>query len=105
MEKLENLDEVVNLFMQENDKKALKKLYKITNDSIVKILLDWKEEYEIELQNPNSYQSYMYEDIMSYVWDKYKLNEINKEEISIDIWIFLLKILQRHCSVNYKKEN
>ena len=85
MEKLENLDEVVNLFMQENDKKALKKLYKITNDSIVKILLDWKEEYEIELQNPNSYQSYMYEDIMSYVWDKYKLNEINKEEISIDI--------------------
>ena len=85
MEKLENLDEVVNLFMQENDKKALKKLYKITNDLIVKILLDWREEYEIELQNPNSYQSYMYDDIMSYVWDKYKLNEINKEEISIDI--------------------
>ena len=55
MEKLENLDEVVNLFMQENDKKALKKLYKITNDLIVKILLDWREEYEIELQNPNSY--------------------------------------------------
>ena len=85
MEKLENLDEVVNLFMQENDKKALKKLYRITNDLIVKILLDWREEYEIELQNPNSYQSYMYDDIMSYVWDKYKLNEINKEEISIDI--------------------
>ena len=39
MKKLENLDEVVKLFMQENDKKALKKLYKITKKFCTDIVL------------------------------------------------------------------
>lgn len=81
---MNNLNKVVDLFMQESDEKALKELYKITNDEIVKILLDWKKEYEVELQSPSTYSSSMYADVMSYVWNKYKLNEINKEEI-IDI--------------------
>lgn len=81
---MNNLNKVVDLFMQESDEKALKELYKITNDEIVKILLDWKKEYEVELQSPSTYSSSMYVDVMSYVWNKYKLNEINKEEI-IDI--------------------
>ena len=33
---MNNLSKVVDLFMQENDEKALKELYKITNDEIVK---------------------------------------------------------------------
>lgn len=83
---MNKLNKVVDLFMQENDEKALKELYKITNDEIVKILLDWKKEYEVELQSPDTYSSSMYADIMTYVWSKYKLNEINKEE-TIDIGI------------------
>ena len=83
---MSSLNKVVDLFMQENDEKALKELYKITNDEIVKILLDWKKEYEVELQSPDTYSSSMYEDVMSYVWNKYKLNEVNKEEtIDMDI--------------------
>lgn len=83
---MNGLDKVVDLFMKENDEKALKELYKITDDEIVKILLDWKKEYEVELQSPDTYSSSMYEDVMSYVCDKYKLNEIDKEEmIDMDI--------------------
>ena len=81
---MSDLNKVVDLFMQENDKKALKELYEITNDKIVKILLDWKKEYEVELEEPYTYSSSMYADIMDYVWDKYKLSEIQKEE-NIDI--------------------
>lgn len=83
---MSDFKKVKDLFMEENDTKALKELYKITNDKIVKILLDWKEEYELELQESQTYCSSMYEDIMEYVWDKYKLNEIDKEEmIDMDI--------------------
>lgn len=78
---MRDLKKVVDLFMEENDTKALKELYKITNDKIVKILLDWKKEYEVELESSDTYCSSMYEDVMSYVWNKYKLNEIDKEEI------------------------
>lgn len=77
---MNDFKKVVDLFMEDEDKKALNELYKITNDEIVKILLDWKKEYEVELEDPNTYSSSMYEDIMGYVWDKYKLNEIDKEE-------------------------
>ena len=77
---MSNFKKVVDLFMQENDEKALKELYKLTNDKIVKILLDWNKEYEVELTDPYTYSSSMYDDIMSYVWDKYKLNEMEKEE-------------------------
>ena len=80
---MNNLNKVVDLFMQESDEKALKELYKITNDEIVKILLDWKKEYEVELQSPSTYSSSMYADVMSYVWNKYKLNK--EEIIDIDI--------------------
>ena len=80
---MNNLNKVVDLFMQESDEKALKELYKITNDEIVKILLDWKKEYEVELPSPSTYSSSMYADVMSYVWNKYKRNEINKEEMGL----------------------
>ena len=83
---MNNLKKVVDLFMKEKDEKALQELYEITNDKIVKILLDWNKEYEVELEEPYTYSSSMYADIMDYVWDKYKLNEVEKEEnIDIDI--------------------
>ncbi|MDO5555119.1 MAG: hypothetical protein Q4G09_00250 [Clostridia bacterium] len=68
--------EVIKLFMRENDQKALEKLYEITNDKIVKILLDWREEYENIIGEVNTYSNNMYEDIISYVWEKYNLSEL-----------------------------
>ncbi len=65
--------EVIKLFMEEDDKKALKKMYKYTKDKLIKILLRWKVEYEIELEYGQTNEFYMYDDIVSYLWKKYKL--------------------------------
>ena len=40
------MEEVTRLFMEENDIKALKKLYELTQDKIIQILINWKENYE-----------------------------------------------------------
>lgn len=81
---MSDLNKVVELFMKENDKQALEELYKRTDDKLAKILLNWKNEYEMELKDPNTWTRYMYDDIIEYIWEKYKLYEINKEE-NIDI--------------------
>lgn len=78
IEQNEILVDIVTLFMNENDRQALEKLYEITNDKIVKILIDWNKEYEEFIGEPGTYASDMYEDVMNYIWDKYKLNEIEK---------------------------
>ncbi len=65
--------EVIKLFMESDDKKALKKMYKYTKDKLIKILLRWKVEYEIELEYGQTNEFYMYDDIVSYLWKKYKL--------------------------------
>ncbi len=65
--------EVIKLFMEEDDKKALKKMYKYTKDKLIKILLRWKVEYEMELEYGQTNEFYMYDDIVSYLWKKYKL--------------------------------
>ena len=65
---------VIKLFMEENDEAALKLLFKATKDDIVNTLLDWRKEYEIALSDYNTPQFYMYEDIISYIFKKYKLN-------------------------------
>lgn len=77
-EQNEMLEDIVSLFMEENDRQALEKLYEITNDKLVKILIDWNTEYEEFIGEPYTYAGDMYEDIMSYIWDKYNLNEIEK---------------------------
>lgn len=77
-EQNEILVDVVDLFMEENDKKALEKLYELTNDKLVKLLIDWNAEYEEFIEEPGTYAGDMYEDVMSYIWDKYNLNEIEK---------------------------
>lgn len=78
-EENEILEDVVKLFMEENDRQALEKLYEVTNDKLVNILLGWNKEYNEFIGETNTYAGSMYEDIMSYVWDKYKLHEIGKE--------------------------
>lgn len=70
--------EIVDIFMNENDKIGLEELYKVTEDKLVKILLNWKDEYEGFVDDYNTYVGSMYNDIMDYVWEKYKLNEIGK---------------------------
>lgn len=77
-EHIEILVDIVNLFMEENDEQALNKLFELTNDELVKILIDWHKEYEEFIGEPGTYAGDMYADIMSYVWDKYKLNEIEE---------------------------
>ena len=72
------LENIVDLFMEENDKQALNKLYELTNDKLVKLLIDWNVEYEGFIGETGTYAGDMYEDVMNYVWDKYNLNEIEK---------------------------
>lgn len=76
----QELVEIVEIFMEENDGKALKKLYELTNDQLVKILIDWREEYSDMIDENFTYPSSMYNDVMRYVWNKYHLSEITKQE-------------------------
>lgn len=67
------IKKVSDLFMEENDLKALEKLYKSTNDKLVKILINWRKEYETEIINGCTNESYMYEDLIEYIFKKYNL--------------------------------
>lgn len=73
-EQNEILVDIVSLFMNENDRQALEKLYEITNDKIVKILIDWNKEYEEFIGEPGTYVGDMYED-----------------GVRIDIWTHLMR--------------
>ena len=64
---------IIDLFMQEDDEGALKKLYDFTNDSLILVLLKWKKLYVLELDEVYSPQFEMYEDMIEYVFNKYKL--------------------------------
>lgn len=57
---------ILQLFMEDSDKVALKELYKITNDTLVKILLYVNEKGE---------KQDIYEYMISYIFDKYKLDK------------------------------
>ena len=74
-----DLEKVVQLFNDDGDEKALALLYKMTNDRIVQLALVWKQEYEESLETSYSDASYMYDDLISYIYDKYKLNEVPLE--------------------------
>lgn len=66
------MEEVSRLFMEENDIKALKKLYKLTQDKVVKILINWKENYE-ELEYTDTNEFMLYDDMINYIFEKYNL--------------------------------
>lgn len=72
------LVEIVELFMDENDKVALEELYKVTNDKLILTILEWKKEYYFEIEDYNTSASTIYSDVMEYIWDKYQLNEIGR---------------------------
>lgn len=67
---MNNFEKVNDLFMEENDIDALELLYELTHDTIVKMALDWKKEYET-IGCTYSDANYMYNDIISYLYDKY----------------------------------
>lgn len=50
----EGLLKVVDLFMNDGDDEALNNLYELTNDKLVKILIDWRNEYNMMLQEPQT---------------------------------------------------
>ena len=66
------MEEVAKLFMEENDIKALKKLYELTQDKIIQILINWKEDYE-EMEYTDTKEIMMYDDIINYIFEKYNL--------------------------------
>lgn len=74
----DKLIHIVNLFMNENDEKGLKKLYDMTKDKLVKLLIDWREEYEEMIDETDTYAGNMYQDVFDLVWDKYKLSEVQE---------------------------
>lgn len=76
--------EVNRLFMEENDMEALKKLYEITEDYIVHLLINWREEYETLVDDYMNYVGSMYNDVMEYVWDKYQLSTVQEQEDEIE---------------------
>ena len=67
-EKEQAFADVVNLFMEKGDKPALKKLYEITNDNLVKQLIDLYSRKENNTEK--------YEKLMELVWNKYNLINI-----------------------------
>ena len=64
---------VAQLFMEDNDEKALQLLYEITKDNLCNILINWKKEYNEYFQDSSTNEFYMYEDLISYLWDKYNI--------------------------------
>lgn len=63
------MKKVFEIFM-EDDREGLKALYEETKDELCQIALNWLENiYEIRYVNTNEYS--MYDDIISYLWEKY----------------------------------
>lgn len=73
---IEDKELVVKLFMDESDLRALKLLYKLTKDPLVKILINWYKDYEIIEDAGETNEYYMYDDIIQYIFKKYKLEEV-----------------------------
>lgn len=73
---MEDLKKVLELFMEEDDLKALELLYKLTKDDLVKILINWYKDYEIIEDAGETNEYYMYDDIIQYIFKKYKLEEV-----------------------------
>ena len=69
------MQEVCRLFMEEGDEKALSLLYEITKDELCNILLKWRKEYEVDFENVFTSAFQMYEEIITYLWDKYNIDE------------------------------
>ena len=73
---IEDKELVVKLFMDESDLRALNLLYKLTKDPLVKILINWYKDYEIIEDAGETNEYYMYDDIIQYIFKKYKLEEV-----------------------------
>ncbi len=90
--------EVVDMFMNDSDIEALEQLYAITKDKLLEILITWKVEYGDIIDNPKTNISYMYSDMIGYVWDKYKLNEMGEQRRKLEENI--ISIFKNQLNIN-----
>jgi len=67
----EQQEHICDLFENENDYEALTELYNLTQDSIVYIALKWNKNSELPIHTPFSYSSYMYDDIIGYIYNRF----------------------------------
>ena len=74
----ELLEEVVSIFNEQNDNKALKMLYDFSKDKLIKIVIELNEEFKEEIEDYTSNLGKIYEDLIEYIYDKYDLNEVGK---------------------------
>ena len=66
------MGKIVDLFMETGDIEGLTELYNITGDEIIKIALNWRKDKE---EWNSDYAHSMYNDMISYIFEKYKLNQ------------------------------
>jgi len=71
-----DMKKVAKLFMEDSDRKALELLNTIVDDNIVNIALSWNINYEKELDELNTNEFEMYNDIIGYIFKKYELGKI-----------------------------
>ena len=90
--------EVVDMFMNDSDIEALEQLYAITKDKLLEILITWKVEYGDIIDNPKTNISYMYSDMIGYVWDKYGLNEMREQRRKLEENI--ISIFKNQLNIN-----
>lgn len=90
--------ELVDMFMNDRDNEALEQLYAITKDKLLEILITWKEEYGDIIDNPQTNISYMYSDMIGYVWDKYGLNEMGEQRRKLEENI--ISIFKNQLNIN-----
>lgn len=90
--------EVVDMFMNDSDIEALEQLYAITKDKLLEILITWKVEYGDIIDNPKTNISYMYSDMIGYVWDKYGLNEMGEQRRKLEENI--ISIFKNQLNIN-----
>ena len=78
-EEKEEFKKIIKLFDNEKDGEALNKLFDLTQDKIVKILIRLYDEYEDLIKDYTTYMSEIYSDLIEHVWEKYDFSEIQLE--------------------------
>lgn len=70
-----SMENVHKLFLKEKDEMALNELYNITQDEICNVLKSWKLKLSNEFKDDyNSILGNCYCDMITYLYDKYKID-------------------------------
>lgn len=65
---------IMEHFMNDTDLEGLQELYNQTKDELVQILINWKKDYQDELEDVYTVAYSMYDDILDYLFKKYDLD-------------------------------